>query len=728
MTPNSVNNNILDVKPILGGLKKNVTPFNLKDDEFEKLEDCYQRIDHIKKRVGTNLVRGTPEASQFRAKSGETSDEGSFSGTMPGKIFKVGQTFLVGNATLTVLEEGQNKPLGTNSQTITGTFSTTDGSLTITGSEGKNDIYFYPCEPCMGIYIRELPSINSEQTLWWDTQFCYYIGEKGFERLGSDENSIWTGNDSQFFWAVNFRSNEVYKKAIYVVNNNPNDNIRYIEEDATEWKRLIPDLNRGGTSRKLLTAKIIFVFQNYLCVANTIENEGGQNRYYYNRVRRAQKGKPTDSKNSWVDNVAGQGGFLTVNLQQQITCVSRSYNILVLGLERGARIIRSTGLPDEPMAIDEISNNTGIESGWSIVQNRFNGKCVGIGVDQINEITPQFNGVNRIDTDIPDDIRSIRNCCQSVERVHGIFDPHARLIYWTIPIEFEDSKFPNRLLVYNYVNRNFSYWYDSFTAFGYYQEQNEMTWDTVGDTFSTWDAWVENWDTTRQKQYWETVCANQQGFAFVLNRELTTNAISLRITDVDEDIITCINYNLPLGSYIRLEDETANYNVIVQVIEKIDDDTFRVDYKNCSPDFSKAKYIRRISSPVVKSKEWTVGTPMEQSARIAHIHFLLKTTDFAKHIIDYYRNGSQDISVHQTQNESDDFIGNRVIRSCPEEGKEYDRKNRYIWHKFSRQVNGNHLSWQISHSDEQMRDWSIVSADFALYRFLIKFDTAGKLL
>lgn len=727
MTPNS-GNNILDVRPILGGIRKDVTPFNLQDDEFEKLEDCYQRIDHVKKRVGSNLVRGTPEASQFRVNSGETDDEGNFSGKMPGKIFKVGQTILIGNVTLTVLEEGENKPLGTNSPSVTGTFSTTDGTLTINGANAKSAAYFYPHEPGMGIFVRELPSINSEQTLWWDTQFCYYMGQTGFEKLGTYGNSVWTGTDYQFFWAVNFRSNDTYKKALFVVNGNAADNIRYIEEDATEWKRLVPDLNRGGTSRKLLTAKIIFVFQNYLCVANTIEQEGGQNRFYYNRVRRAQRGKPTDEQNSWVDNIAGQGGYLTVNLQQQITCVSRSYNILVLGLERGVRIIRSTGLPDEPMALDEISNNTGIESGWSIVQNRFNGKCVGIGIDQINEITPQFNGVNRIDGQIPDDIRTIRNCCQAVERVHGIFDPHARLIYWTIPIEFEDTKFPNRMLVYNYVNKNYSYWYDCFTCFGYYQEQNEITWDTVGDTFPTWDAWVENWDSTRQRQYWETVAANQQGFAFVLNRELTTNAISLRITEVDGDIITCINYNLPLGSYIRLEDETGTLAWIVQVREKIDDDTFRVDYTDCEPDFAKAKYIRRIPAPLVKSKEWTVGTPLEQSARIAHMHFLLKTTDFGKHIIDYYRNASQDISVYQTQNERDDFVGNRVIRSCPEEGKEYDRKNKYIWHKFSRQVNGNHLTWQISHNDEQMRDWSIVSADFALYRYLIKFDSSGKLV
>lgn len=719
----------VDVRPILGGLKTDVTQFNLRDDQFPVLEDCYQHVDHIRKRVGTSLIRGTPEASQLRLKSGESDDNGNFSATMPGSKFLVGQIFVVDGVTFTVRDEGENKPLFTKSTTASGTFSTTDGKLTLTGVSAKAGVYFHTMQPVMGFSIRELSQINQEQMVVWDTQFSYVMGETGFERLGTNADSVWTGTDYQFFWAVNFRANDIYKKALFVVNNNPADNIRYIEEDATEWKRLIPNLNKGGTTRKLLTAKVIFVFNNYLCVANTVEEEGGQNRFYYNRIRRAQRGKPTDQANSWVDTIAGQGGFITVNLQQQITAVKKSYSVTIIALERGARICRYTGYPDEPMALDEISSIVGIESGFSLVENRSNSSCVGIGIDQINEIQPVFNGVKRIDGDIPDEIRKIRNCCQSVERVHGVLDPHAELIYWTVPIEYEDTRFPNRLLVYNYINGTFSYWYDAFTCFGYYQELSELTWDTVGNYFPTWDSWDEDWDATRQRQYWETVAGNQQGFVFILNREVTTNAISLRITEVNGTIITCINHNLPLWSYIRLEgEEPEEYNWIVQVIEKIDDDTFRVDYEGCEPKFEEAKYIRRISDPIIKSKEWTIGTPEEQSIKIAHIYFLLKTTDYGKHVVDYYRNASQDISVFQTHDEKEKFLGSRVIRSCPEEGKEFDRKNKYIWHKFSRQVTGNHLQWQISHNDEQLRDWSIVSADFALYRWLIKFESAGKLV
>lgn len=716
------------IKAILKGMQRNVEACHIDDDGFVTLNDCYQYRDCIRKRVGTNLIRGDPLNSRLRVKLGNGDESGNYSFTVPGKIFTIGQVFSIEKDTFIVVEEGENKNLKTSYPVTSATFSTTDGKVNIQGSYPGSAIYFYPNQPVMGIIRRELTEINFEDTIVFDTQFSYQMGEFGWERLGSGADSTWTGDDTNFFWGVNFRAENVYQKAVFVTNNNSADNIRFLRENDSEWVRLRPKLNKNGTTRYLDTCKFLFVFENYLCAANTREStEGGSAIHYYNRIRRAQRGLPTDVDNSWVDDVTGQGGFITADLQQQITSTNTSYSIRIITLERAARMLVYTGYPDDPMRLERISDTLGVESTFSLVSNDETTSCVGVGNIGIIEITPRFNGAQRIDKLIPDEVYKIRNCCQNVDRVHGIQHQVAGLIYWTLPHDYLNSRYPQRLLVMNYINGNFAYFYDSITCFGYYQERQEMTWETVENYFPTWDAWNEPWDAgKKQTAFPDVIAGNQQGFVFVMNQNNSTNAISLMVTSVEGNVFNCIRHNLILGVYIRIElDENS---VIVQVIEIIDENHFRVDYLTCSPQFDKAIYIRRVSNPEILSKEYTPGASDELSTKISALNLLLKTTDFGQHTIDYYRDASQEVSIYDSQNKINKFYGDRTIRTYPEMNKEWMDKCKYIWHKFTRQCNGAFVQWRLYMRDEQIRDWDIASQDFALYEILYEFEQAGKLI
>lgn len=704
------------------GMQRNIEPHNLANDAFETLHDCYQFRDHVKKRVGTTLIRGSVFGSRLRVNVGTGDENGNYNFTIPGKKFTVGQSFSIKGDLFLVVEEGDDKPLKTKAPLIKkATYSTTTGKISIEGSYPGESLYFYPGEPVMGLIRRELPAINFEDTIAFDTQFAYRMSETGWERLGS---AVWTGDDSNFFWGVNFRDTKPEETTLFVTNNV--DPIRYIRFDQSEWKDLRPKLNTSGGDRYLETAKIIFVFENYLYVANTLETVDGSKIRYKNRVRRAQRGYPTGPR-SWVDDVTGQGAYNMVPLQVAILSTNITYSRRILSLERGYATCTYTGYPDDPMRIDMIDFYQGGSGTFSLVSLNDTSSCVDFGNIGIYDIRPAYDGVNRIDDAIPDEVYRTRKCCANFDRIHGFQDRTIKLIYWTLPFDKTNARFPQRLLVYNYQTQNYAYFFDTFTCFGRYHERNEMTWDTVGNYFPTWDTWNEPWDSgRRQTAFPLTIAGNQQGFVFIMNPNVSTNDLSLQVLGVEGDVIFCKNHNLVISQYVRLEG--AEGNPIVQVNEIIDRDHFRVDYEKCGPNYEGTEYIRLISNPDMWFKQFNLGVAQEKNMQLASMSLLLKMTHRGEHTIDYYRNTSQYISEHDLQTKNSNFWGNRTIRSYPEDGKLYTQKSQKYWHKYQRSCHGGYIQPRLYMRDEQIRNWEIASQDMVVYGFILDVTTEGNLI
>ena len=173
------------------------------------------------------------------------------------------------------------------------------------------------------------------------------------------------------------------------------------------------------------------------------------------------------------------------------------------------------------------------------------------------------NDTIRFDEKIPDEVFQIRESNRGFPRVYGIRTFRSKLCYWTIPdASFVSSGagneglgvYPNKILVFNYETKNWSYFDDCFTCFGYYYPGGV----TLG---KRWIDLPEPWPTYNnitseigaKHTGLETVIAgNQQGFIFELEQGNSQNEPSLYISAIAANVISSPSNNLENNTWIKL--------------------------------------------------------------------------------------------------------------------------------------------------------------------------------
>ncbi len=97
---------------------------------------------------------------------------------------------------------------------ISATFTSAPGALTVSLSLG-----YYPGLPVMGVRGKELDGLNQENTLFFDTRYCYQFSATQFSEYLPGTN--WLGGNSNFFWSTNY--GEIKRKqAFWATNFFPN--------------------------------------------------------------------------------------------------------------------------------------------------------------------------------------------------------------------------------------------------------------------------------------------------------------------------------------------------------------------------------------------------------------------------------------------------------------------------------------------------------------------------
>ena len=166
------------------------------------------------------------------------------------------------------------------------------------------------------------------------------------------------------------------------------------------------------------------------------------------------------------------------------------------------------------------------------------------------------NGVNvqRVDDKIPDTIWRIHEGSTEVNRVYGIRDYFSEQVYWTFPSVSTNpysSKYPNKILVYNYKTGSWAFNDDSFTCFGYYYAQmaSSINWSST-DTF--WNSNEVTWDSGTSQPLNQVILAgNQQGYVVIVDAGQAQNAPALQIT------------NIGLSALVGVTDLSGNISGIV---------------------------------------------------------------------------------------------------------------------------------------------------------------------
>ena len=313
------------------------------------------------------------------------------------------------------------------------------------------------------------------------------------------------------------------------------------------WVNFCPPLSEGNFSIAdlpaakyyLVGAKIITVFKDRLLfIGPVVQTSTGAPVYLQDTIIYSQNGTPyytasftgsltsgatvfnglllptnqTATANSFIGDVTGYGGFLTLGINVQIKSQSFNEDVLILGLgNREGRLIY-TGNDIVPFNFFTINSEYGTV-GQKAVTNLDRG-VIGVGPRGII-ITSQTDAA-RIDMEIPDQVFQFRTQNNGLERVTIQRDFVNEWIYMSYPSNSYNYKFNNQTLQYNYRDQSWAIFTESYTAYGKIRRVDGFTWATIGTKFPTWAQWNEPWNSgTGTPGQPEVIAGTTQGFIMI---------------------------------------------------------------------------------------------------------------------------------------------------------------------------------------------------------------------
>lgn len=780
------------IAPFNIGLETDLRPWLIPDQAFAKLNNAYVWRGRVRKRFGTTFMGNTFGAgftnSRLRLSVG-TITSGALSVTVPGGVGAIGQMFSIGSELFTVYQSS-GAMLDTGS-TTTKTFNTATGALVISGnpSVDTTPVYWYPSNPVMGFVNYLVGSINNEPLYAFDTQFAYKFSGTAWARSGS---VIWHGDNSDFFWSTNWRSNVDSTVALFTSNFQAavgtgvaTDDPIWYTDDGTTWSPLSysPDSSLNPTNEQPLTvlttdsgnnqiitsyvqtARIIVVFKNRLLLLNTIENNANgatafdpmnptttgitptnyltsTNTAFVNRCRYSQVGDPT-APNAWLeDNLTydpggtgvlyspNTGSFIDAATEEAIVSAEFIKDRLIVYFERSTWEIVFTGNQAAPFLWQKINTELGSEATFSTVP--FDRQVLSIGNTGVHACSG--SNVERIDNLIPEEIFNIETMSGASQRTYGIRDYFSELVYWSFVSSnaTPSQVYPNRILVYNYKNGSWAFNDDTFTAFGYFEQQTDYVWS---DCTFTWQSADFDWQSGVVEAQARTVVAgNQQGFTFIVNIDIARNAPSLQITNMAQSggtvNLTIIGSNLANNDYIYIENVDVLDEGIYQVQSVSSNGNTVTIFGTLSDTYTGGATAARVSVIDIWSKQWNPYVDKSRNVYIQKIDFGVEKTTYGQITVDYFPSTSG-VSMLQSGYATNAELGNpfnpnadpSTIVATPQSGTletspyaliPLESTQSRLWHPVYFQTDGECVQIRIYLSDLQMRNTDVATSNFVI--------------
>jgi len=551
--------------------------------------------------------------------------------------------FSLGTTTYYVPTTGTPVTLLTDSGTVvTATFNTTTGAVSINDTgPGAVDLYWYPSLPVMGIITYNTDNINDEFPVVFDTRYAYKRDASAWERLDTG-TATWTGTNADFFWGANYRADSADENILFVTNFVEADGIRVYNDEAVNiagapvaaetWTK--PTFTYSASANTdIITAKLIFYFKDRLVLLNVKEQAGSASTVHFpNRCRFSQNGSPFET-DAWYQapEAYGKGGYVDAPTEQAIVTAQFLRDRLIVFFERSTYELVYTGNKVLPFVWQKINTELGAES--TLSQVPFDDVVLGVGNVGIHACDGA--SVVRIDDKIPQEVFRVRNQESGLERVAGIRDYRVELVYWTFPAEPEidnTSVYPNRLLVYNYKNSSWAFFDDSITAFGYWQRQTTVEsplWQNIDDPWYEMEGiWGRGANQLKERF---VLAGNQQGFTFLMDGSLPTNAESLQISNFDDttNLMTIYDHNLTNQDYVYVTQMTGVTSLEgnVYAISVVDNDTFYILNRTPGSDtYSGAGVVARVSAIEFWTKDFNFYNNKGYNVAIQKGQFYVDTT------------------------------------------------------------------------------------------------------
>ncbi len=780
------------IAPFNTGWQTDLRPWLTPEDSFTTLENAYVFRGRVRKRFGGKLMGPTPQESRFRINLGTTDAMGNFPAApavVPGSKFFVGQAFSVGTNFFTVVNGAPGPQAMLTTGPGTGTYNVTNGAYTITGAPALTAVFFYPALPVMGLTNYENGPINNQPSFGFDTEFAYFFvpPAAGWTASWTGTFPIWKGNNTQFFWTENWIGVDQSIPTLFVTNFNAtvpvpgaNDDPIWTFSTATNWVAYPGNgsaqgfyFRPNGLARYagpfVQTALLIVAFKNRLIFLNTIENYrnigGIQNVAYPQRARYSIAGSPF-LQNSWYEvnqsdtsgtagnlsNFAG-AGYIDASTEEQIVSAEFIKDRLIVYFERSTWELVYTGNQVQPFIWQKINTELGSVSTFSSVP--FDKLVMTIGLSGVHACTGA--NVERIDNKIPDEIFEIE--VDEDERVAGIRNYYTEVVYWTAPTTAKETinVFPNQVLIYNYKNDTWAINDDCITAFGYYEQQADITWATAN---STWQNYVASWTSgIAEAQFRQIVAGNQEGFTFFVADYVdigyARNAPVMQITNIvinanGTATLTVINHNLAPDDWIAIENVQGLTNINVDVNPHVLSDGVTVVYygiyqvlaplpdvntiiiqlkpeQNIVGTYTGGGNITRVSNMNIQSKQWNPYVSKDRNVFLAKIDFAVTRTPSSEDqnplvrggevTVDYFPSSSE-FSMLENM-EPNVLFGNNILQTSAYTTIPFEQVQERLWHPVYFQTEGECIQIKIFMDDEQIANPNTTWQDFEIQGILL---------
>lgn len=511
------------------------------------------------------------------------------------------------------------------------------------------------------------------------------------------------------------------------------------------------------------TARIVLPFKDRLILLNTIEstitdatpydptNHGTRiatgvtpakynsgtttNTAYVNRCRYSINGSPfafnaflqpkftykptTTSADVFVSSGAG---YIDAPTEEAIISAEFIKDRLIVYFERSTWELVYTGNQILPFVWQKINTELGAEGTFSVVP--FDKVVLGIGNVGVHACSGA--NVERIDNKIPDEIFAIKNKNEGVKRVAGIRDYFTEMVYWTFPSneENQSEKFPNQILVYNYKTGSWALNNDCITTWGYFEQQTDITWQLVQDTWENADyAWNSG---VVQAQFRQIIAGNQEGWVFIIAPDVARNAGVMQISQITFTAgppivirLTIIDHTLNSGDYIYIENAPSVPNLnnrifqvtfvtpnIVQLVLPSHITTPGGTYKGGGT-------AARVSNIQIQSKQLNPYVSKGRNVYLAKVDFCVLRTSFGEISVLYYASSSELDMVEEAKN-SDCILGQSILETEAYTTVPFEKTQVRLWHPIYFQTEGEFIQFLLQFSDDQITTPVIALSDFQL--------------
>jgi hypothetical protein len=452
----------------------------------------------------------------------------------------------------------------------------------------------------------------------------------------------------------------------------------------------------------------------------------------------------TATANAYWEDLTGFGGFITAGIDQPINTVSTNRDVLILGFSKIQTKLVYSGNDIVPFNFFIVNSELGSSSTFSAIN--FDEGVMTRG-DQGFVVTNQV-GSERFDLEIPDEVFQISLLSNGTDRICSQRDFINEWAYFTYTVNVENQapiyKFPNQTLQYNYRDRSWAIFNESYTHYGTFRKQTGFTWATVGNTYPTWRQWNAPWNAGVSTLLQPVVIAgNQQGFV-VFRDSGTGESNSLYIKNISSGIVTSPDHSLNQGDYIVISGALGTISGqvngnIFSVGLPITENSFALNPLTGSGTYLGGGVIQRMYVPFIQTKQFPVAWGDARKTRLGPQQYLFTTTNnsqiqlliFLSQSGNTPYNASPVIPSKNVINSS--LIYSTVLYTCPEStnlGLTPSNINlnmvtassqQRIWHRMNTSLIGDTVQIGFTMSDAQMRDTTFTNqfSEIELHSFIL---------